>query len=71
VGVLPREVAECLGNQGLVRVLLPPCIVVILLVLPRDVGLTVVVLVRGTFRGNLVDEGLYELDEVLRVNLRD
>ena len=67
--VLPGEVAECLGYQGLVRVLIPPCIVVVLLVLPRDVGLTVVVLVRSTLRSNLVNEGLNELDEVLRVNL--
>ena len=70
-GVLPGEVAECLGYQGLVGVLLPPSIVVVLLVLPRDVGLTVVVLVRSTFRGNLIDEGLDELDEVFRVNLGD
>lgn len=69
MSVLPGEVAECLGYQGLVRVLLPPCIVVVLLVLPRDVGLTVVVLVRGTLCGNLVDEGLDELNEIFGVNL--
>jgi hypothetical protein len=71
VGVLPGEVAECLGNQGLIRILFPPCIVVILLILPRDVGLTVIVFVRGTLSGNLIDESLHEFDEVLRVNFGD
>jgi hypothetical protein len=45
VGVLPGEVAEGLGNQCLVGVLLPPRIVVVLLILAWDVGLTVVVVV--------------------------
>jgi hypothetical protein len=45
VGVLPGEVAESLGNQGLVGVLFPPSIVVIFLVLAWEVGLTIVVLV--------------------------
>jgi hypothetical protein len=67
VGVLPGEVAECLGNQGLIRILFPPCIVVILLILPRDVGLTVIVFVRGTLSGNLIDESLDEFDEIFRV----
>jgi hypothetical protein len=71
VGVLPGEVAEGLGNQGLVGVLLPPRIVVVLLILAWDVGLPVVVLVWGTLCGNLVYEGLNKLDEVLRVYLGD
>ena len=71
VGVLPGEVAECLGDQGLVGVLLPPRIVVVLLVLAWDVGLPVVVLVWGTLCGNLVYEGLNEFNEILRVYFRD
>ena len=67
VGVLPGEVAECLGNQGLIRILFPPCIVVILLIFPRDVGLTVIVFVRGTLSGNLIDESLDEFYEIFRV----
>jgi len=71
MGILPGEVAECLSNQGLIRVLFPPCIVVILLILPRDVGLTVIVFVRGALSGNLIDESLDEFDEILRVNFGD
>jgi hypothetical protein len=71
VGVLPGEVAESLGNQGLVRVLLPPRIIVVLFILAWEVGLTIVVLVWGTFRGNLVYEGLNKFNEVLRVYLSD
>ena len=64
IGVLPGKVAESLGNEGLLGVLMPPSVVVVLLILSWNVGLTKVVLVWGILIGNLVDESLHEFNEI-------
>ena len=71
VGVLPGEVAEGLGNQGLVRVLLPPSIVVVLLILAFDKVLSIVVSEGSVLIKDLVDEGVNKLNQVLAIDKSD
>jgi hypothetical protein len=64
-------VTQSLGQESLLGVLVPPSIVVVLLILSWNVGLSVVVLVGCILISDFVDERLNKLYEVPGVDLGD